>query len=69
MSSACQLQAEAETETALAAPKELYGFELVREHFVQEYDSHVLMYRHKKTGMSAPAGSIRARSRDGLSMF
>ena len=60
MSSACQPQAEAETETKAAAPKELHGFELVREHFVQEYDSQVLMYRHKKTGISAPVGSIRA---------
>ena len=39
-------------ETKAAAPKELHGFELVREHFVQEYDSQVLMYRHKKTGKS-----------------
>ncbi|BDA40898.1 Presequence protease, mitochondrial [Coccomyxa sp. Obi] len=41
--------AEAEVE-ARPAPKELHGFELVREQFVNEYDSQVLMYRHKKTG-------------------
>ena len=44
------LQVEVE---ARPAPRELHGFELVREHFVSEYDSQVLMYRHKKTG--APA--------------
>lgn len=41
------MQADA---TIQAAPKELHGFELVREQFVSEYDSQVLMYRHKKTG-------------------
>jgi len=35
---------------AYEAPKELHGFELVREKFVAEYDSQVLMYRHRKTG-------------------
>ena len=52
----CQLEEEtvlqAEVE-ARPAPKELHGFELVREHFVSEYDSQVLMYRHKKTGASS----------------
>ena len=33
-----------------AAPKQLHGFELVREQFVPEYNSHVMMYRHAKTG-------------------
>ncbi|KAK9810180.1 hypothetical protein WJX72_006221 [[Myrmecia] bisecta] len=33
-----------------AAPKELHGFKLVREQWVQEYNSQVLMYRHEKTG-------------------
>jgi hypothetical protein len=32
------------------APKEAHGFELVREQYVREYDSHVALYRHKKTG-------------------
>ena len=50
MSNACRPQAEAETETMSAAPKELHGFELVRKQFVQEYNSQALMYRHKKTG-------------------
>ena len=36
---------------APAAPKELHGFELVREQFVPEYNSHVMMYRHQKTGV------------------
>ncbi len=49
------LLVQAEVETKYAAPKELHGFELVREHFVQEYDSQVLMYRHKKTGKHLPA--------------
>jgi hypothetical protein len=40
---------------AAAAPakefaKEAHGFELVQQQFVREYDSHVLMYKHKKTG-------------------
>ena len=48
-----------------AAPKELHGFELVRQQFVREYDSQVLMYRHKKTGTSASVGPIRASSGDG----
>jgi hypothetical protein len=30
--------------------KEAHGFELVQQQFVREYDSHVLMYKHKKTG-------------------
>ena len=29
---------------------ELHGFKLVREQFVSEYNSQVLMYRHEKTG-------------------
>lgn len=33
-----------------SAAKELYGFELTREQYVQEYDALVLQYRHKKTG-------------------
>ncbi len=36
-----------------AAPvKEAHGFELQREVFVKEYDSHMLVYKHKKTGKS-----------------
>jgi len=33
-----------------APVKEAHGFELVRQEFVREYDSTVVMYRHKKTG-------------------
>lgn len=38
---------------AVQAPsfaKEAHGFELVTQQFVKEYDSHVLLYKHKKTG-------------------
>ena len=44
---------QAEPETEKAAPKQLHGFELVRQQFVQEYNSQVLMYRHTKTGASS----------------
>jgi hypothetical protein len=30
--------------------KSAHGFELQRSQFVREYDSHVLLYKHKKTG-------------------
>jgi hypothetical protein len=36
------------------APKQLHGFTLVREQFVPEYDSNVLLYRHEKTGKHRP---------------
>jgi hypothetical protein len=39
------------------APKEAHGFELMREQFVPEYNSNVLLYRHKKTGMGPCATS------------
>ncbi|KAK9864580.1 hypothetical protein WJX84_000690 [Apatococcus fuscideae] len=32
------------------APKELHGFSLVQQEFIQEYNSDVLIYRHDKTG-------------------
>ena len=41
----CALQA-----TSQSAPKELHGFSLVQQEFVQEYNSDVLIYRHEKTG-------------------
>lgn len=31
--------------------KQAHGFTLVQQQFVREYDSHVLMYKHDKTGM------------------
>eukprot|EP00775_Hariotina_reticulata_P005466 gene5466-5701_t len=31
-------------------PKAAHGFELVQQQFVKEYDSHVLLYKHSKTG-------------------
>lgn len=34
-------------------PQEAHGFVLEREQFVQEYDSNVALYKHKKTGMIA----------------
>ncbi len=30
--------------------KQAHGFTLVQQQFVREYDSHVLMYKHEKTG-------------------
>ena len=42
--------------TAAAAQKskefvqQAHGFKLVQQQFVREYDSHVLMYKHEKTG-------------------
>ena len=33
-------------------PQEAHGFVLEREQFVQEYDSNVALYKHKKTGKS-----------------
>jgi hypothetical protein len=41
---------------AVQAPKkvdvirEAHGFVLERDQFIKEYDSHVLLYKHKKTG-------------------
>eukprot|EP00879_Flechtneria_rotunda_P006113 GHRR01006426.1.p1 GENE.GHRR01006426.1~~GHRR01006426.1.p1 ORF type:complete len:1001 (+),score=416.66 GHRR01006426.1:475-3477(+) len=35
---------------ATSFAKEAHGFELVRQQFVHEYDSHVLLYKHQKTG-------------------
>ena len=37
-------------EATKSAPVEVHGFKLVREQFVSEYNSLVLMYRHEKTG-------------------
>jgi Zn-dependent M16 (insulinase) family peptidase len=31
-------------------PKAAHGFTLQRQQFVREYDSHVCLYRHDKTG-------------------
>ncbi len=45
---------------APAAPKELHGFELVREQFVPEYNSHVMMYRHQKTGVQRAGRQARS---------
>jgi hypothetical protein len=48
--------AAAEAPAAAAPPpppgavQEAHGFELQRMQWVREYDSHVLIYRHKKTG-------------------
>jgi hypothetical protein len=35
---------------AAAAVKEAHGFVLDRQQYISEYDSHVLIYKHKKTG-------------------
>ena len=42
---------QVEQEAPKAAAVEAHGFKLVREQFVSEYNSLVLMYRHEKTGM------------------
>lgn len=33
-----------------SAVKEAHGFELQRHKWIKEYDSHMLVYKHKKTG-------------------
>uniref|UniRef100_A0A7S3VL18 Peptidase M16C associated domain-containing protein n=1 Tax=Dunaliella tertiolecta TaxID=3047 RepID=A0A7S3VL18_DUNTE len=33
-----------------SAVKEAHGFELQRQQWIKEYDSHMLIYKHKKTG-------------------
>ena len=39
-------------------PQEAHGFVLEREQFVQEYDSNVALYKHKKTGKSLLAVAL-----------
>ena len=53
---------EAPTQTAAVAeaPRELHGFELVRDEYVHEYDSHVRTYRHKKTGEASQLSLVAA---------
>ena len=41
---------QVEQEAPRTAAAKAHGFKLVREQFVAEYDSLVLMYRHEKTG-------------------
>lgn len=36
---------------AAAGIKEAHGFELQRVEYIKEYDSHMLVYKHKKTGV------------------
>ena len=43
-------QAPTQAAAVAEAPRELHGFELVRDEFVHEYDSYVRTYRHKRTG-------------------
>jgi hypothetical protein len=43
-------QVDLEASSSKSAPVEAHGFKLVREQFVSEYNSLVLMYRHEKTG-------------------
>lgn len=38
---------------AYVAPKELHGFELVRQQYVAEYNSLVLQYRYRRGGVCA----------------
>lgn len=39
-------------EQSVSFAKEAHGFELKQHKFVREYDSHVLLYKHKETGMT-----------------
>lgn len=48
--SAAAAPAVANAKQQAAIVKEAHGFELVRQQFVKEYDSTMLLYRHKKTG-------------------
>ena len=36
------------------ASSDIHGFELERQQWVAEYNSTVLLYKHKKTGMLVP---------------
>ncbi len=45
-------EAPSQTAAVAEAPRELAGFELVRDEFVHEYDSHVRTYRHQRTGVA-----------------
>lgn len=40
-------------EQSASFAKEAHGFQLQQHKFVREYDSHVLLYKHKKTGQAA----------------
>ena len=46
-------EAPSQTAAVAEAPRELHGFELVRDEFVHEYDSHVRTYRHQRTGVAS----------------
>lgn len=45
-------------EQSASFAKEAHGFELQQHKFVREYDSHVLMYKHKKTGEDASTTAV-----------
>jgi hypothetical protein len=61
LASAAAAPAAAKALTEADMPKSAHGFDLVRHQFVREYDSHVCLYRHKKTGWwGGEGGSGRA---------
>ena len=54
-------EAPSQAAAVAEAPRELHGFELVRDEFVHEYDSHVRMYRHQRTGETSRKGPLTRR--------
>jgi hypothetical protein len=46
----CYAVAATAVKPPAAAVKEAHGFVLDRQQYISEYDSHVLIYKHKKTG-------------------
>lgn len=46
----CFAVAATEAPAKVVAVKEAHGFELQREQYIKEYDSTMLVYKHKKTG-------------------
>ena len=49
-SSYIKMQVEASVRNKMGSTD---SFELVRKQFIEEYDSEVLLYKHKKTGAAA----------------
>ncbi|KAJ9507546.1 hypothetical protein QJQ45_019088 [Haematococcus lacustris] len=46
----CNAVAATAVKPAVAAVQEAHGFVLQRQQFIREYDAHMLVYKHKKTG-------------------
>lgn len=43
--------ASAPVEAPVDVPKEAFGFKLLRQEFVNEYNSEVAIYEHEKSGI------------------